>query len=110
MKIGDPLSKESRFIDASSDLEALFELKGIVRKELRAVIEHLLKKMPLAQRQPFLDEQQRLIAQLVVPSIAQLDVEAYVHNILPKAYARYQLFSRSTSNIQTSFFANNSKI
>ena len=51
------------------------------------MIEHLLKKMPLAQRQPFLDEQQRLIAQLVVPSIAQLDVGAYVHNILPKAYA-----------------------
>jgi hypothetical protein len=92
IKFGDPKdsAKESRFIDVSSDLEALFELKGMAGKGLITVIEQLLKKMPPVQRQPFLDEQWNLMTQLAAPPRPQMalpDIGVHVHATIPKAYA-----------------------
>jgi hypothetical protein len=65
VKVGGP-DGASKFVDAPKELEILFELTGIRGKSLAYVIGHLMKKMPAYQRQPFLDEQSRLIGQLVV--------------------------------------------
>lgn len=54
--------KESnRFIEASPELEDLFEIKGLVRRKLDPVLKVLIRKMPEWQREPFGLEQDRLI-------------------------------------------------
>ena len=65
IRIGGP-DGSSKFVEAPKELETLFELPGIRGKSLERVIEHLLTKMPAYQRKPFLDEQNKLIGQLVV--------------------------------------------
>jgi hypothetical protein len=66
---------DSKFIDAPKQLDTLFELKGIRGKPLNQVIDYLLTKMPACQRKPFVDEQNNLIARLIV-NVGPRDVEA----------------------------------
>ena len=73
---GDP--SESKFTDASKELETLFELKGIVGRPAPFIIEHLLERMPPFQRQPFTEEQNDLIARLVVPTFGVRNIRATV--------------------------------
>jgi hypothetical protein len=78
MKIGDSTGEASKFTEASKELETLFELKGIIGKEVLPVIRHLLEKMPSCQRQPFIDEQEKLVARLLVPGLGVHGVHATV--------------------------------
>jgi hypothetical protein len=78
IKIGNSTGESSKFTEASRELETLFELKGIVGKEVSSIIGHLLEKMPSCQRQPFTDEQERLIARLLVPGFGVHSVHATV--------------------------------
>src|SRR5262249_9683408 len=65
LEIGSP-DGYSKFIDAHEQLDTLFELKEVKGKTLEQVIEHLLAKMPACQREPFLEEQKKLIGRLLV--------------------------------------------
>lgn len=67
MKIGDP-EGASKFIWASKDMETLFEMKGIVGRDVITVYNGLLEKMPPCQRGPFINDQNTLIGRLVVSS------------------------------------------
>ena len=68
----------SKFVEAPKELEILFELTGIRGKSLAYVIGHLMKKMPAYQRQPFLEEQNRLIGQLVVSFLTPNNINATI--------------------------------
>ncbi len=76
MKLGDTNRGASRYVEASKDLEALFEMKEIVGRDLLSVTEHLMKKMPITQRTPFIDEQNKLIFQLLFPAGDPKDIRA----------------------------------
>jgi hypothetical protein len=89
MKIGDSTGKESRFTEASRELETLFELKAIIGKGVSSVIEHLLQMMPSCQRQPLLEEQQNLIGKLVVPALGGVQS---VHATIPIVFQRHQKY------------------
>ena len=58
-----------RFIETSKELEKLFEMKNIIGAKLCQIIGHLTNKMPDYQRQPFMDEQERLIAAITAPTV-----------------------------------------
>jgi hypothetical protein len=66
LKFFDTDGSKSKYIEVSPQLESLFELKNIKGKLLSEVIEHIMKKMPEYQRNPFLLEQNSLVTSLAV--------------------------------------------
>ncbi len=64
-------AKPNRFIEASSSLEDLFDFRAITGAALQPIIEHLMRKMPKVQRDPFGQEQDRLIKDLISPNVFQ---------------------------------------
>jgi len=86
MKIGDPrdgLSK-SKYTEASKDMEKLFEIERIAGREILPILENLLGKMPDYQRQPFLHEQQGLIAGLIMKGLGAEKMYATVPIVFEK--------------------------
>jgi len=73
---GDP--SESKFTSASKELETLFELKGIVGRSAPFIIGHLMERMLPCQHRPFAEEQNDLIARLVVPTFGVRNIRATV--------------------------------
>ena len=76
--IGDFSKKKSKFIEASEGLETLFDLKGIVGRDVDYVVNHIMGLMPLCQRQAFANEQAILIGQLLTNSESARTVRATI--------------------------------
>ena len=90
MKLGDTNRGASRYVEASKDLETLFEMKEIGGRDLRSVTEHLMQKMPSTQRTPFIDEQNRLIFQLLFPAGDPKDIRA--NATIPFVFQQHQTY------------------
>jgi hypothetical protein len=90
MKIGDPTGEASKYTDASRQTETLFDLKRIIGKEVLFVIQHLLEMMPSCQRQPFIEEQQNLIAKLLVPTLGGIQSVRATIPIVFQTHPKYK--------------------
>jgi hypothetical protein len=69
---------QNKYIEASSALEALFELNEITGRTLDGVIDHLAKKMARDQCTAFLGDQQRILGNLVLGKTQPVDISANV--------------------------------
>jgi len=61
--------REAIFTDASPDLESLLDLPRIAGRPVQEVVDHICRRMLPAQRTAFLEEQQRLLFQLLNPGL-----------------------------------------
>ncbi|EXI75039.1 MAG TPA: hypothetical protein PK440_19150 [Candidatus Accumulibacter phosphatis] len=61
--------REATFTDASPDLESLIDLPRIVGRSVQEVAEHICRRMSPEQGRAFLEEQQRLLFQLLNPGL-----------------------------------------
>jgi hypothetical protein len=82
-----------RFIETSKELENLFEMKNIIGAKFDQIIKHLADKMPDFQRQPFMAEQERLIAAITSPTLYEHSEIKDVSASVPIVFAKHQSFS-----------------
>lgn len=61
--------REAVFTDASPDLESLLELPRLAGRRVQEVVDHICRRMLPAQSTAFLEEQQRLLFQLLNPGL-----------------------------------------
>jgi hypothetical protein len=76
--IGGANDQPPKYIEASMTLEALFELPGIKGRSTPDVIGHLTGKMLHDQCAPFLEDQKRILGNLVLGSVQPTDISARV--------------------------------
>jgi hypothetical protein len=85
---------DHRFIESSKELEKLFEMKNIIGAKLDQVIDHLIHKMPEGQRQPFIKEQERLIADITSPTLFKQSIIKDVSASIPVVFEHHKIFSK----------------
>ena len=82
IKVGDSSDGTSLYIEASKELEMLFEMEQLAGREVLMVLNNLMEKMPDYQREPFLDEQQNLIAGFLTKGAGSRRMHATVPIVL----------------------------
>jgi hypothetical protein len=90
----DRVAKDHRFIESSKELEKLFEMKNIIGAKLDQVIDHITHKMVENQRQPFIEEQRRLIADITAPPVFEQSIIKDVSASIPIVFEHHQIFSK----------------
>lgn len=70
--------KPGKYLEASTELEALFELKDIPGRSINEVINHLAKKMSHEQCNAFLKDQQRILGNFIIGMQEPTDISANV--------------------------------
>jgi len=89
IQIGDESEGASKFKEASKKLETLFEMKGIVGREVSSVVDHLLEKMPPFQIKPFNEEQANLVGRLLVPTSSRV---SRIHATVPIVFQNHHTY------------------